>query len=373
MSQRFGLYLHIPFCKSKCSYCDFPSYPHMDKWQEAIVERMCEELAESGEKLNHRVPTTVYVGGGTPSILKPELFLKLMTRARQCFPWNDDAEVSVEMNPGTVTAQFLDAARQSGVNRVSMGAQSADDRLLKSLGRIHNAADIVQTVNMLKEYGFSNFNFDMMIGLPGQTIANVSDTIDFFTNLEPTHISCYSLIVEEGTPLYEQVSHNTVVLPDEELERDMYHEAKQCLEDRGYHQYEISNFARDGYECRHNLDCWNREKYLGIGVAAASFLNNVRIKNPSTVSEYLSKAEPERVQLTPEDAQFESIMLGLRLVKGISDTDFRKQHHLSLTEAYGSVITRLIDQGLLQWEGEYLSCTSRGLDIQNEVLMEFMN
>ncbi len=373
MSHRFGLYLHIPFCKSKCYYCDFPSYPHMDKWQDAVVERMCKELEESEERIGKLEPGTVYVGGGTPSTLNPELFVKLMEKARECFPWGNDAEVSVEMNPGTITTQFLEAARQSGVNRVSVGAQSTDDNLLKALGRIHTAADIVQAVNTLKEYGFNNFNLDMMIGLPGQTLEQIHNTIDVFAELNPTHISCYSLIVEEGTPLYEQVSHDQIILPDEELERNMYHIAKQRFETLGYHQYEISNFARTGYECRHNLDCWNRGQYLGIGVAAASFLNNKRIRNPNTISGYLSGAQLEVIALTSDDERFESIMLGLRLVKGISDTDFNQRHHCSLMEAYGSTIEKLVSRGLLQWSGENLQCTSKGMDIQNEVLTEFMS
>ena len=372
MSGRFGLYMHIPFCRSKCAYCDFASYPHMEKWHVPVIEKMKKDLEEAGEKTGHVRPTTVFVGGGTPSVIKPELFAELMQTAHHYFPWKEDAEVSVEMNPGTVSDEFLDVCFRSGVNRVSLGAQNADNDLLKTLGRIHTYEDTEQAVKMLKQHGFINFNIDMMIGLPGQTLESLKHTVNAFIDMEPKHLSCYSLILEEGTPLFDSVSHGGIKLPDEDLERQMYHEAKSILEQRGYHQYEISNFAVDGYVCRHNYDCWNREEYLGIGVAAASFLGNQRIKNPSTISAYLAGQEPEITELTEEDAQFESIMLGLRLTDGLSEKDFYRRHQISLTEKYGDTIDRLVKQNLLEWHGEYLRCTDVGMDLQNSVLTEFM-
>ena len=372
MSSRFGLYMHIPFCRSKCVYCDFPSYPHMEKWHGTVIEKMRKDLTEAGIRLNHIRPTTVFVGGGTPSILEPELFEKLMTTARECFPWEDDAEVTVEMNPGTVTDAFLDVSARIGVNRVSLGAQSADDRLLKSLGRIHTAEDTRTAVQMLKQHGLRNFNLDMMIGLPSQTVDDVAQTLKEFLALEPAHLSCYSLILEEGTPMYDRATRGIIDLLDEDTERRMYHESRDFLEAHGFHQYEISNFAKDGHICRHNLDCWRREEYLGIGVAAASFLGSRRIKNPETVSAYLSDQEPEITVLSKEDEEFESVMLGLRLTEGLSKNDFYARHNVRLTEKYGDIIKKLTEQGLLEWNGEYLRCTERGMDIQNDVLTEFM-
>ena len=372
MMKPFGLYLHVPFCRSKCVYCDFPSYSHMDKWQGRVVEHMIRELDTASEKLGHRPVTTVYVGGGTPSILDPSLFLQLMKHARTVFPWSNDAEVSVEMNPGTITYDFLKAAKESGVNRVSMGAQSASDRLLRSLGRIHRAADVRDSMTKLREHGFRNINLDMMIGLPGQTLEDVLDTAECFMALDPTHISCYSLIVEEGTPMYDMVAHGSVDLPDEDLEREMYHRTAELLNNSGYRQYEISNFAKDGHACRHNLDCWNRGEYLGIGVSAASLIGHERIRNAPQISAYLADQTPETITLTEEDERFESVMLGLRLTAGLSNEEFFKRHGVRLQDVYGVTIDKLVGQGLLQWTDGHLHCTPRGADIQNEVLTEFM-
>ena len=368
----FGLYLHIPFCRSKCIYCDFSSYPGMDRWQYAVIGKMTEELKNKSFILGRRCASTVYVGGGTPSVLKPSLFSDLMHAAKETFPWNEDSEISVEMNPGTITDDFLNAARSSGVNRISLGAQSGNDRLLKRIGRIHNESDISRAVCQLREYGFDNYNIDMMIGLPEQTVDDVRDTLDFFMNLKPTHISCYSLIVEKGTPLYDDINRGKCDLPDEDTERDMFYTADSILENEGYHRYEISNYAKDGFCCQHNLDCWHRCEYLGIGVAAASLIGNNRIKNPETISAYLNGKSPEISSLTPEDERFETIMLGLRLTEGLSRIDFEQKFGSDIELVYPHVIRKLIACGLLEWHGVYLRCTARGLDLQNEVLTEFM-
>ena len=371
-NQRFGLYLHIPFCRSKCAYCDFPSYSQTDQWQKPVIDRMKEELRESAEHLEHRKVTTVYMGGGTPSILDPSLLADLMKTARNEFPISSDAEVSIEMNPGTVTDAFLDAVQQAGFNRISIGAQSADDRLLKQLGRIHSAEDIYKTVSMIRSHGFSNFNLDMMIGLPDQDLSNVEETLKSFLALAPTHLSCYSLIVEEGTRMYDWVSSGTVHLPDDDLERTMYYTVRNTLESAGYHQYEISNYALKGYECRHNLDCWNRKEYLGIGVAAAGFIGNRRCRNPITIADYCDRKPPEITELTESDELFESVMLGLRLTVGISKEDFYQRHQKDIWQVYGAVIDRLIGQGMLEWQGSSLRCTKRGFDLQNQVLTDFL-
>ena len=369
---RLGLYLHIPFCRSKCVYCDFPSYPGMDNWQTPVIERMKEELRDKAFQLNHRKISTVYMGGGTPSTLAPDLLNDLMQTARNEFPFADDAEVSIEMNPGTVTDEFLDAAQQSGFNRISIGAQSANDRLLKLLGRIHSAEDIYKTVSKIRSHGFYNYNLDMMTGLPGQDLNDVTDTLQCFLSLKPTHISCYSLIVEEGTRMFDRVQSGEAVLPDEDLERAMYDTVRSTLEKAGYHQYEISNYALEGFECRHNLDCWNRKEYLGIGVAAAGFIGNRRTRNPASITDYCNKAEPEVIELSESDEMFESVMLGLRLTRGLSKNDFYERHHKDICQVYGAVIERLIGQGLLTWDDDYLRCTKRGLDLQNMVLTEFL-
>ena len=369
---RLGLYLHIPFCRKKCVYCDFSSYSGLDHLQRPVVEKMKGELQSFRQKLGNRSPNTVYVGGGTPSVLPPSLFSELLHCARSCFPWEDGAEVSVEMNPGTVSAEFVRAAVASGIKRVSLGAQSSNDLLLKRIGRIHQMSDVTHSVELLRAEGTTNINLDMMIGLPGQTIDDVYRTIDDFLLLQPKHISCYSLILEEGTPLYEAVSSGRELLPDEDTEREMYASAVQRLEQAGFHQYEISNFALDGYQCRHNLDCWHREEYIGIGVAAAGFLGNIRYRNPSSIQEYLSDEAPEITELSGEDERFESVMLGLRLTQGLSEEDFFSQHAVSLRDCYGATIQKLIGSGLLEFRDGYLRCTYRGFDLHNMVLGEFL-
>ncbi len=373
MSSHFGLYLHIPFCRSKCAYCDFPSFANMDEWQAAVVGKMQNELTQAAEEIGNRQPTTVYIGGGTPSVLAPDLFRQLLSNARRAFPWRSDSEVSVEMNPGTITDAFLESASESWINRISIGAQSTSDRLLKLIGRIHSGSDIREAVLKAKKHGFSNINLDMMIGLPEQTMEDVAATLEDFIALEPTHISCYSLILEDGTKLSQLVSKGQLRLPEDSLEREMYYYAREQLETSGYHQYEISNFAKSGFECRHNLDCWNREEYLGIGVAAASFIGEKRIRNPETIASYLEGTPPEVISLTEEDAKFESIMLGLRLTQGISDSDFKQRHGVSLIRAYGEIIESLVKRNLLEWNDGHLRCTKFGMDIQNEVLTEFMD
>ncbi len=372
MSEPIGLYLHIPFCRSKCAYCDFPSFAGLDRWQNAVIHRMIAELREASEALGPREISSVYIGGGTPSVLKPELLTDLLRAARETFQWMPRAEVSIEMNPGTVTAEFLQAALEGGVNRVSIGAQSADDRLLKLLGRIHNARDINRTIRMLKAYGVTNFNLDMMLGLPGQTIQQAVDTLDTFLSYGPTHLSCYSLIVEDGTPLKTQVSEGRLRLPDEDLAYEMASMVTSRLEARGYHRYEVSNYAKDGYRCRHNLDCWMRREYLGIGVGAASFLGNTRKRNPATIAAYLNGCAPQMEVISHDDACFESLMLGLRLTDGLSAAHYQEMHGESVMERFGPVIRRQIDQGLLEWCGDCLRCTGRGMDLLNRVLTELM-
>lgn len=369
---RFGLYLHIPFCQSKCRYCDFTSYAGMDRWQPAVVRRMREELRAWRAQLDARPVTTVYMGGGTPSRLSPGLLDDLLTEAKACFPWPDGAEFTIEMNPGTITGDFVHTALRHGLNRVSLGAQSAQDRLLRSLGRIHTAAGIAEAVRALQGWGLRSLNLDMMIGLPGQTLQDVRDTVAAFSALGPTHISCYSLILEEGTPMYDDVCHGRLTLPDESLERDMYEEARLLLEREGYRQYEISNFAREGFACRHNTDCWQRGEYLGIGPAAAGFIGRQRYRNPPLLSSYLQGHAPEITDLTPEDERFESVMLGLRMNEGLSAAEFERRHGVPLDAVYGGPIARLTAAGLLEWANGSLRCTRRGFDVQNDVLTEFL-
>ncbi len=367
-----GLYLHIPFCKRKCVYCDFPSYAGCEDKMPAVVRAMQEEMRRWAERLPHARVQTLYVGGGTPSLLPPPLMKSLLQTAHEAFSFAENAECSSEMNPGTVTEDFLEAIVQGGINRVSLGAQSADERLLRLLGRIHTFADLRHAVDLCRAHGLKNINLDLMLGLPTQTVEDVDKTLQAFLSLSPTHMSCYGLIVEDGTVMQRQVSSDAWVLPDEDAERAMYELCRSTLEKHGLLQYEISNFALPTYECRHNADCWKRREYIGIGCSACGFIGDVRYRNPDTIDGYLRGDKPEETKLTPEDAQFESVMLGLRMTAGIRDTDFFAMHGLTLRQAFGEKLNKPIQDGLLTFENGILRLTRRGMDMQNAVLVELL-
>lgn len=367
-----GLYLHVPFCKSKCAYCDFPSFAGCEKEMPRVIERMCAELFDCRNAFPDTLVETMYIGGGTPSLLPPKLMERLLRAAREAFLFAPNAEISCEMNPGTVTPEFLSVCVENGVNRVSLGAQSSLDHLLSSIGRIHTFRQVREAADLLRSFGLTNFNLDMMLGLPGQTIKDVQKTLDDFLALSPAHLSCYALIVEEGTLMEKKVDSGEWTLPDEDTERDMYELARETLEKNGYRQYEISNFAKDGFLCRHNRDCWLRHEYLGVGVAACGFIGNVRTRNPGTIPGYLRGDPQEQTILTEEDARFESVMLGLRLTEGLPESVFRKAHGMGFREAFGEKLDAPLKDGRLLFENCVLRLTRYGMDVMNSVLVELM-
>ena len=367
-----GLYLHVPFCKSKCAYCDFPSFAGCEKEMPRVIDRMCAELFDCRDAFPDTLVETMYIGGGTPSLLPPKLMDHLLKTARDAFPFAPKAEISCEMNPGTVTPEFLSVCVENGVNRVSLGAQSSLDHLLSSIGRIHTFRQVRETADLLRSFGLTNFNLDMMLGLPGQRIEDVQRTLDDFLALSPTHLSCYALIVEEGTLMEKKVDTGEWTLPDEDTERDMYELARETLEKNGYRQYEISNFAKDGFVCRHNRDCWLRHEYLGVGAAACGFIGNVRTRNPGTIPGYLRGDPQEQTVLTEEDARFESVMLGLRLTEGLSESVFQKAHGMGFREAFGEKLDTPLNDGRLLFENGVLRLTRYGMDVMNSVLVELM-
>ena len=315
---------------------------------------------------------TVYIGGGTPSLFLPELMDDVLSHMEKRFRILPDAEMSCEMNPGTVTEGFLQVLKKHRFNRVSMGMQACQDRLLELLGRVHRAKDVADTVQLLRKYGFHNFNVDMMLGLPTQTLDDVQETLSYILALQPTHVSAYGLIVEENTPMHRMVESGKWLLPPVEEERDMYELCRSTLENAGFHQYEISNFAREGYHCRHNTDTWMRGEYFGIGCAAAGFLDGVRYQNPGDLNAYLRGEAREETIVTPEDAVFESVMLGLRMTKGIRESDFTAMHGLTFRAAFGHKMDKPIREGLLQVEDGVMRLTRQGMDLQNSVLVDLM-
>lgn len=375
------IYIHIPYCRQKCRYCDFPSYACQEHTMAAYTDAL---LSEMDARLTLTEPAdTVYIGGGTPSLLPPPLLHRLLERLKERCTLSDDAEMTSEANPGTLTREWLRAAVEGGVNRISMGMQSSQPELLRTLGRIHSQADVAESVRLVRQAGISNLNLDLMFGLPGQTPEMWLDTLHTALSLEPEHLSCYGLIPEDGTPLKEDLDKGRLTLPHEDDERRMYDDTLELLSRNGYQQYEISNFARPGYECRHNIGYWTSVPYVGLGASSASCLKEKdgmsRWSNPPDIPTYLHMvnenawAMPERTVLTTEDERYETLMLGLRLTRGVSSQDFFIRHGITLDEYRGDTLRRLRSLGLLAFQDGFWRLTRRGMDVQNAVLVELMD
>ncbi len=374
LSQRkpIGLYVHVPFCVSKCAYCDFASYAGREADIPRYVDAVIREITRRGAETGHPKADTIFLGGGTPSLLDESQVTRILDALFEAFPIEKGAEITCECNPGTLTMPFAQALRKAGVNRLSMGAQARQARLLRLIGRIHDWEKVIASVEIARKAGFDNLNLDLMFGLPSQTVPDVRETLEAAIAISPTHLSCYGLIVEEGTPICRDVTVGKLALPDEEVDRDMYELAWQTLAEHDFHQYEISNFAREGYACRHNVGCWTRVPYLGFGCAAHSFFEECRIMNPSKIDAYLGGEEPKTEQISKEDARFESMMLGLRITRGVKNGDFTQMHGMSIREAFGEKLDKPMNDGLLEWHEGALRLTRLGMDLQNSVLVDFM-
>ena len=463
------LYVHIPFCVKKCNYCDFLSFPgygcDADERHRSLsceyVDALCHELKNVEKRLiyldgnnidlndhtgkYHRVKSgdnnlesknekirisTCFVGGGTPSVLDMEQTEKLLKSINKYYQ-SREIEFTIECNPGTVTKEKLLLYRKYGVNRLSFGLQSADNVILKRLGRIHTYEEFIESFKLARECGFNNINIDLISAVPGQTIENWKDTLEKVVALSPEHISAYSLILEEGTPLYKDYEEkpDSLQLPDEDTEREIYHITKRILKENGYERYEISNYAKPGYECKHNIGYWNGEEYIGVGLGAASYLseynysllynikdeenendknvvngqkdkNNIsnetkmlRVKNTVDMDRYkayylypgdfcvngikkeqYNKEEIRTVEekLNSEAQMAEFCILGLRMCKGVSKSEFTKRFGVKIEDVFGSVISKHIKAGLLEEDEDNIRCTEKGLDLNNAVLCDFM-
>lgn len=375
------LYIHIPFCVKKCSYCDFLSAPATEQTKEAYMAALFAEIVGRAKDYKERIVTSVFIGGGTPSLLSGDSIKQLMEHIREGFRLAPDAEITMEVNPGTVTAEKLTAFYAAGINRLSIGMQSAQEQELKILGRIHDFDGFCQVYREAVEAGFTNINVDVMSGLPGQTLASYKDTLEKVLRLEPMpqHISAYSLIVEEGTPFAAMADRGELPLPEEDTERAMYEETIEVLAGYGFHRYEISNYALDGYECRHNVGYWIRRDYLGFGIGAASLIGNVRFQNGRDLNAYLAHplaCREEQQSLTTQEQMEETMFLGLRLIRGVSYPEFARCYGQTLEEVYGEVISRNVADGLLTVRedetGRRLMLTGRGLDVSNYVMAQFL-
>ena len=375
------LYIHIPFCVKKCSYCDFLSAPATEQTKEAYMAALFAEIGGRAKDYKDRIVTSVFIGGGTPSLLSGDSIRQLMEHIREGFRLAPDVEITMEVNPGTVTAEKLTAFYGAGINRLSIGMQSAQEQELKILGRIHDFDGFCQVYREAVEAGFTNINVDVMSGLPGQTLASYKDTLEKVLRLEPMpqHISAYSLIVEEGTPFAAMADRGELPLPEEDTERAMYEETIEVLAGYGFHRYEISNYALDGYECRHNVGYWIRRDYLGFGIGAASLIDNVRFQNGRYLNAYLAHplaCREEQQPLTTQEQMEETMFLGLRLIRGVSYPEFARCYGQTLEEVYGEVIARNVADGLLAVRedetGRHLMLTGRGLDVSNYVMAQFL-
>lgn len=375
------LYIHIPFCVKKCSYCDFLSAPATEQTKEAYMAALFAEIGGRAKDYKERIVTSIFIGGGTPSLLSGDSIRQLMEHIREGFTLAPDAEITMEVNPGTVTAEKLTAFYGAGINRLSIGMQSAQEQELKILGRIHDFDGFCQVYREAVEAGFTNINVDVMSGLPGQTLASYKDTLEKVLRLEPMpqHISAYSLIVEEGTPFAAMADRGELPLPEEDTERAMYEETIEVLAGYGFHRYEISNYALDGYECRHNVGYWIRRDYLGFGIGAASLIGNVRFQNGRDLNAYMAHplaCREEQQSLTTQEQMEETMFLGLRLIRGVSYPEFARCYGQTLEEVYGEVIARNVADGLLTVRedetGRRLTLTGRGLDVSNYVMAQFL-
>lgn len=382
-----SIYIHIPFCVRKCLYCDFLSAPASGETMEAYASCLCREIEAAGKLYPDYEVRTVFFGGGTPSILKKERICQIMEALRRAFSLAEDAEITIEVNPGTVDADKLAAYYAAGINRLSIGVQSLQENELQALGRIHSTEDFFQTYSMAIKSGFNNINVDLMSAIPEQTLESCQDTLRQLLSLDrpPSHISAYSLIIEEGTPFYE----NTPVLPDEEMDRLFYKITNDILKTAGYHRYEISNYAREGCECRHNRVYWERGEYLGFGIGAASLMQETRFSNIRDLQTYLKLLSGEAADgpstgqltehlrqevshLTEREQMEEFMFLGLRLTEGVSKKRFFKTFGKKFTDVYPGISEKLIREGLLVQEGDRLKLTELGLDVSNRVMAEFL-
>lgn len=366
-----GIYIHIPFCRQKCSYCDFVSFPDKIGYAEAYMACVYKELKMRGEELKGRVFDTVYFGGGTPSYIPPKLILGAMNRIRECFTLSENPEITLELNPGTIGEEKVKIYEKAGINRFSIGLQTAIDEQLEDLGRIHTARDYVYATKLLKG---KNFSTDIMLGLKNQTKEDVRKTVELASACGSSHISMYALTVEDGTPIYTDYLNGE--LPDSDEVAELYDYGRTLLAERGYKRYEISNFCKEGFESRHNMNYWQRGEYIGIGLAASSFMNGKRFTNTFNLDDYMKcvisgffpAVDCEEVSET--DAKFEKVMLALRTSKGLSLSDYKKEFSSDLEEDFPSALAKT--RKYLDEEGDIIRIKDEYLYVQNQILMPFM-
>lgn len=373
-----GIYIHIPFCQSKCYYCDFCSYPNMLDDSKKYISYLKREIDLYEHDLKNYNISTIFFGGGTPTIIDGKYIYEIIEYLHNKFNINKVKEISIESNPKTLDNEKLNIYKKSGINRISLGVQSMNDKMLKRIGRIHTSEDFIQTYNLIRKKGFDNINFDIMFNLPQQTLEDSNKTLELVADLEPEHISYYSLKIEEKTPFAKQYSNNELILPDEDVEREMYHNGIKFLEKKGFNHYEISNFAKEGYESKHNLIYWKAEPYIGLGLSSHSYFNGFRYGNTENLNVYIEqlsngKLAIEEKEFIDKDMEVaEYLILGLRLIEGININSFWEKFDVELLNKHGVVINKYIKEGLLEMKGDNIRLTKRGLDLCNIVFTDIL-
>ena len=386
--KNIGIYLHIPFCKKKCFYCDFISYCNEENNIYTYIECMKKEIKFKASELNkfsiknqeNYEIDTIYIGGGTPSYIDSKFISDLIDSVKKSFNVKNNCEITIELNPDSTLFEKLFEYKKTGINRISIGLQSSKDKLLKEIGRVHNFEQFKRAYYNIKKAGFTNINVDLMIALPNQSLEDINDSVEEIMNLEPSHISVYSLILEENTILFEKVKNGELILPNEELEREMYWYVKDKLEKRGYMQYEISNFAKNEKESKHNLNCWKQNEYLGIGLNAHSFFNSIRFSNTDNIANYIKNIRNQNYKdnqiiqeiLSLEDKQREFMILGLRIIKGVEIKHFKEKFGQNPIYVFRKEINKLEKEDLIEIDGDCIKLTKKGLDFANVVWEEFV-
>ena len=391
--KEIGIYIHIPFCKSKCYYCDFCSYANKEELVDKYIRSLiCEidKISELEEKEQYII-STIYIGGGTPSFIESKYIVKIIKKINEKFNIKKEAEITIEVNPGTVDYNKLEDYFNCGINRLSIGLQSTYDYLLKEIGRIHSFQEFIETYHMARQVGFVNINVDLMLALPNQTIEQIKDSVEEVIGLEPEHISVYSLILEENTILCKMVNNGELELLKDEEERKMYWKIKELLEENGYTHYEISNFSKPNYYSRHNVNCWEQMEYIGLGVAAHSYMNGIRYSNTENIEKYVEEnnIEIEKVQEVEIEKYINSnyiihekqdklsiekeyIILGLRKIEGINIQSFKKKFVDNPIYLFYQELEKLCNEELIQIDGDFIKLTDKGLDFANIVWEEFI-
>lgn len=374
--KNISLYIHIPFCDQKCYYCDFPSFAGKgglkNKYLKALVKEIDEKLVN-----NKYIIDTIFVGGGTPSSLSADELEILLSKV-STLNFAQNIEYTVECNPGSITKDKLIVMKKYGVNRLSMGLQAIQNTLLRDIGRIHSFEVFKENFLLARECGFNNINVDLMFGLPSQKLLEWEESLKGISELNPEHISAYSLIIEEGTPFDRMYEENKIKLPDEDIERDMYHSAKNILESYGFNQYEISNYAKKDFECRHNIAYWEMKDWIGVGSAASSYIEGTRITNVYEIEEYIKRSENNQNLAIEENKNSENenieefMFMGLRMIKGIDEDEFLRRFKKPVSDFYAEIIERYIKQDLLVKENKRLFLSEKGIEYSNKVMSDFL-